>query len=149
MKKKQNRTEYSLEDYNTVARNAKLAAITLLESHFVVKPTYFELENDKIPKEKLYYEHDFFEFNYTPDHNVASATFRWRVLAKKGRRIDLDLKVNYLIIYEGVESLNTEAVEAFVRKVGKFATYPYFRAHASQVNWESGVKLPVLPVITT
>ncbi len=48
-----------------------------------------------------------------------------------------------------MEVTSDEAVLVFVERVGKFATYPYFRAHCSQLSWESGADLPILPVIST
>ena len=59
----------------------------------------------------------------------------------------LDITCSYFVVYSIDADLNEHAVHDFVKRVGQFATFPYFRAMVAHYNWEAGAELPTLPVL--
>lgn len=141
--------EISPKAYNAVAGAAKLTFIMLLKSDFEVHPEYFQMQAEKQFSQKLMFGSEVDDPIYDKKKGSAAAEFTWILYQKVSRKKVLKLTVKYLIAYNNLEGQNAEAVCAFVKKLGKFATYPYFRAHASQLSWESGAELPILPIIHT
>jgi hypothetical protein len=136
------------EVYNAVARAAKLRRIALYHSNFTVKPDYFEsLRREDAPKPQ--YRGDFGEHFFDEERGQAGCQWKWGIIVRDGRKTTLSIDVVYLILYGGLEKCDKEQVVRYMRRVGRFASYPYFRAHVSQLNWESGADLPVLPTIAT
>jgi hypothetical protein len=72
---------------------------------------------------------------------VAEATCK-----KKSKKIAA-LRCQYLIMYDVQRNPEQGAVDAFARRVARFAAYPYFRAHFAEVCSQAGLRLPPLPVI--
>lgn len=136
---------FSPAEYNAVARNAKILSITLMKSTFEMKDEYFI-----DPKShKFVFGSKCKQTKYIAKRGIGLGHFICSVSVRHGRKKVLKVRLVYLIIYENLRDKNREAVLAFVKLIGKFATYPYFRTHVSQLNWESGASLPVLPVIST
>ncbi len=73
----------------------------------------------------------------------------WSLTAERGDKTVVGTEANYLIFYSGLEECNEAAVKRFLSRVSRFAVYPYFRAHVSQLSWESSANLPLLPTIAT
>jgi hypothetical protein len=140
---------FASEDYNKVARAAKLEAIMLAASSFHVLPDYFETQRENGPEKEFSYKAVMQNDTYDPASGVASCVWNWSVEVKVSRKKALVIEASYLIIYEQVVDCNPEAVKCFLHRVGRFATYPYYRAHVSQVSWESSTKLPLMPTIAT
>ena len=140
---------YNPEDYNAVTQSARLATISLLDCKFVVKPGFFKDREEGEPRHKFVYGHELEEPRYVPKRGLATGQFTWKVEVRVSRKKVLNLVATYLIVYENLEDMNAGAVSAFVERVGRYATYPYFRSLASQLSWESGAQLPVMPVISS
>ena len=139
---------FAVEDYNKVARAAKLRRIMLLRSNFAVQLDYFAVM-DKEGAPKPTYGGNFANQTFDVKAGRASCEWTWTISARQNRRRLLSIEVTYLIVYAGLEGCIEEAVVRYLRRVGRFASYPYFRAHVSQLNWESGANLPILPTIAT
>ena len=136
---------FSPAEYNAVVRNAKILSIVLKESTFEMKDEYFT-----DPKShKFSFGTECKETRYLKKRGIGLGHFICSVSVRHGRKKVLKVRVVYLIMYENLRDKNREAVLAFVELIGKFATYPYFRTHVSQLSWESGASLPVLPVFST
>ena len=139
------RPPFSPAEYNAVARNAKILSIALMESTFEMKDEYFI-----DPKShKFVFGSECKQTRYLAKRGIGLGHFICSVSVRHGRKKVLKVRLVYLIMYENLRDKNREAVLAFVELIGKFATYPYFRTHVSQLSWESGANLPVLPVIST
>lgn len=139
------------EAYNKVAKAAKLQLIMLTESSFTMQPEFVanksKLEDGK--KYKLSFGSSIANSVYKADSGLASCEWTWTVTAKAEKRKALSIQATYYILYDDVVDCEADAVNRYLRRVARFATYPYFRAHVSQVSWESGADLPILPTIST
>lgn len=141
--------EAAIAAYNEVVANAELADISLISLNFFVKPEYYSAMSGDAEgrKVKLEFGDNFGAFFYKEDAAMLGGQFEWSIDANFGRKKLLNIKAEFLIAYRNVPNVGQSHMEAFVKRVGKFATYPYFRALVSQISWGSRVDLPVLPVL--
>lgn len=137
------------EDYHAVTREAQLSTINLLDCRFRVKPELFNEREGEDSRRKFFFGGHLENQHYDAERGLASGQFTWKVEVKVSRKKAVSLVAIFIIVYENLEGMNANAVEAFVNRVGRFATYPYFRALASQLSWEAGVELPIMPVISS
>jgi hypothetical protein len=140
------------EHYNKVVGAAGLEEILLVGANFSVKPDYFESreqgkEGKRKPSIEYVYGCTISDASFDADTGTAGATFNWELVARRGKKNLLKLHCSYLVYYSGLKKMEKEVVLYFVSKVGRFTSYPYFRAMASQFSWASGTNLPLLPVI--
>ena len=136
--------------YNAVVEAAKLGRIILGECKFDLKTDYFKfrrLGKDDAKCLKFSYDGDVTDLHFDPEQNAVGANFGWRLVVKSGRTHVLKLYCSYMCFYTGLKDQDEAAAKAFAERVGKFATYPYFRAFASQISWASDTDLPLLPVL--
>src|SRR5207302_781372 len=115
------------EAYNTVARAAKLSGITLIRSNFRMDLDYFGLM-DKEDKPKPRYGGTFQKEFFNETAGRAACEWNWSISITHERKKLLSLEVVYLVIYTGLADCAEEYVTRYMRRVGRFATYPYFRA---------------------
>lgn len=139
------RAEFSLnhEVYAAVSNSANLQDIKLIGSEYVVRPEVFHVvEEDKMVHG---FTGECTDFHFSADTGYALGQYRWTAEIKAGRKKALKLVANYLIAYGDLVGADPEHVEFFFNKVGRFATYPYFRAFFSHHVSETGIVLPPLP----
>lgn len=139
---------FSSEAYNKVARAAKLQAILLTESRFKVSPDFF-VARQKGEEPNLRYSSAIATVMFDDEAGIASCEWKWAVVGKTKGKKTLSIEAVYFILYDDLIGCDAEAAKRFLRRVGRFASYPYFRAHVSQTSWESGANLPILPTIST
>jgi hypothetical protein len=139
---------FDVEAYNSVARTAKLQGLSLVRSNFAVLPEYFLLiaDNDA-PRPR--YSAEFEAHTFNQERGRAACEWRWTLKVSAKQKTALSIDTVYVVVYGGLENCNANQVVHYMKRVGRFSTYPYFRAHVSQLSWESGAKLPILPTIST
>lgn len=132
--------------YAEIASSAELFELKLVGSAYSVKPEVFEFEKNL---EKL--NHSFSghcaAFKLANETGIALSHYQWVAEVKLGRKKVLKLDTSYLISYSELADFDEEHVELFVNKVGRFATYPYFRSLFSHHMSESGIIFPPLPIL--
>jgi hypothetical protein len=136
---------FTPKQYNSVANKANLTAISLISSHFEVKPAFFE----NTEANNLSFRHECKDPDFVAEEGVGIGFLTWYLEARSKRKKVLTVTTEYVVVYRNMKEENAAAVKAFVEKVGTFATYPYFRAHVSYLSWASETSLPILPVIST
>jgi hypothetical protein len=134
---------FSSEAYNKVARSAKLIVVALVNSKFSVDPGF------QVEKLSFGFDGSAHSPFYNSEDGTAGCRWQWCVHARKGRKKVLSLEATYVLLYDEIVECEEVAVFRYLERVGRFATYPYFRAHVSQVSWESSTNLPLLPTIAT
>lgn len=137
--------EAALEAYNEVVESAELGDIRLVEMDFKVKPTYFE-ESER-PKHRAKFNCNISNIAYDAESASLGGMIEWTVGIELGRKKLLSVKAVYIVIYDSVPNVDQIHIDAFFKKVGRFATYPYFRSAVSQLSWASRADLPTLPVL--
>jgi hypothetical protein len=132
------------QKYNAVVSAARIVAVNLIKTDFEVKPSFFGYEGE------LEYSFDLKSpapVAFDSESGNASGFFHWALTAKAAEKTVLSLVAAFWVTYDSLAGLDGEAVEAFVRRVGCFTSYPYFRSFVSQMSWASGTNLPILPIL--
>lgn len=140
----------ALAAYNSVVENAELQDIRLVSLDFSVQPEYYAaLRRSPVAKKQLkkVYDSGFSQFAYDSKTKILGGSFDWLITISESRKKLLVVKVSYKVTYRNVPDVGDVHSAAFVRRVGKFATYPYFRALVAQLSWEAKAELPVMPVL--
>ena len=57
------------------------------------------------------------------------------------------VNARYMIVYKTSRNVEKEYAIAFLKNVGRFATFPYFRSLASHYSSASAADFPILPVL--
>lgn len=135
------------DEYNKVSRTAELREIKLIASTYMVRPEAFEVAQD-LGNLKNSFSGVCTDFICDADEGLAWGRFQWVAEIKSGRKACLKLSSEYLVLYSDVRDCDEQHVEAYFRKVGRFATYPYFRATFSHNIGETGILLPPLPTLS-
>jgi hypothetical protein len=140
----------ALEAYNAVVADAELSDIRLVSVDFRIRPEYYDLvRNEKVKKLKLKrtFAGEFSNFSFDPKTKMLGGQFEWSISTVSARKKPLQVTVVYFIAYKNVPDVDITHSKAFISRVGRFATYPYFRALVSQLSWESKANLPTMPVL--
>lgn len=142
----------SASDYNQVVASAELAHLILVASEFVMKPNLHSIDLASEEQADLVLDHDVGSVSFDKEKGAVSGVFRWIVAIREKSAKPGDeaffASASYYIAYDGIKPTEDErAPKCFLEKVGKFATYPYFRTHVSHLSWASGAEIPLLPVL--
>ncbi len=133
--------------YNKVSCSARLREIKLIASSYMVRPEAFEVAQD-LNNLKNSFSGKCTDFIYDAEDGLAWGRFQWVAEIKSGRKACLKLSSEYLVLYSDIYDCDEPHVEAYFRKIGRFATYPYFRASFSHNIGETGILLPPLPTLS-
>ncbi|WP_414831674.1 hypothetical protein [Afifella sp. YEN Y35] len=136
--------EERMANYSEVVGKAELSAVRLIGSTFEVRPSFFETEEERL---EFHYEVNPTDIQFDSEEGWG-AIFMQCVAGARLENMDLVLcSANYLVAYGGMVDCEREATEAFLRKVGRFTCYPYFRSLFAMLDANAGTSLPTLPVL--
>jgi hypothetical protein len=141
--------ERARDEYNAVVASAQLGDIKMIRLKFDIKPKFFQVivQDDPTPTPSSQFDSKFENLSYNPDDGFLGAQIFWSARMMQGRSKLFSIDALYVITYEDVAKVGEEHAFAFIKRVGKFATYPYYRALVSRISAESGLNLPPLPVL--
>lgn len=131
------------EQYNKVVEQAALGDIQLTSLKFDVKPDFFSSDE----KRKLRYDVTLQATEFEPSVGLAVASLTLSVIGTAGKKKALNCSADYAVVYGNLKDCDSEAVDAFLDRVAKFACFPYFRSLFSSLDWSAGLQLPPLPVL--
>lgn len=134
--------EFNHELYSQITVAARLRDIKLIKSEYSIKPEVFDALDD-LKNMGFFGEPTGFFFNH--DEGVLLGNYQWTCEVKLGRKKVLKFVSEYMVAYSGLNSFDEEYVRFYFEKVGRFATYPYFRSDFSHHASSSGIFLPPLP----
>ncbi|OOY27466.1 hypothetical protein BMI90_12720 [Thioclava sp. L04-15] len=136
--------EFDNDIYAKLTVSARLRDIKLISSDYSVKPEVFEALED-LENMVHGFSGEPSGFYFDEETGLLIGQYRWNAEIKLGRKKVLKLVSEYLVAYNGMADFDEGYVRFFFEKVGRFATYPYFRAEFSQHSSASGIMLPPLP----
>lgn len=140
----------ALAAYNQVVEKAELTDIRLVDLKLSVKPKYYTVVQDEESGGKRVqrgFEHTLKEVFFDGETGSLGGRFDWSISVTAARKKLFSIDASFLIAYHDVPDVGREHVEAYLRRVGRFATYPYFRSLVSTLSWESKAELPIMPVL--
>lgn len=136
--------KFDAEVYKEVSCSAALQEIRLVSSKFAVKPELF-LPDDDVGSPKSLFSGGTSGVTIDEDEGFVAGHYHWEAKVKFGRKTGLKLQTDYVLIYSGIGGLDTDHINMYFNKIGRFSTYPYFRSHFSNHVSEAGLMLPPLP----
>jgi hypothetical protein len=134
----------SPSEYNAVVANAELVDVLLVGASFKIDAKYF----DSRPNRVLQFGLNTVRVVVDEETGTARGAFSWSVKAVDDSDQLLKATATFIAVYRKLEGQKPEAIEIYIRKLGPFTTYPYFRSHMSELSWLSKANLPILPVLT-
>lgn len=137
--------DFNVSKYNTVAGAARLAEIVLTRANFVTKLGASFALADPDSAVKLTYNDELTDAAFDAEAGILAGTFNWKAEIKSGRAILVRLTASYSIFYENLAQADEKHSLAYLAKVGRFATYPYFRGIFSVHAGAAGLSVPPLP----
>ena len=140
-------SRFDLDKYNAVIEVAELGEVALASCNFDLKVAYFRAKNKEEDGVKYTYQCDVSDLHFLEEHGVVGATFSWSLRAREGRKVLAKIDTSYICYYTRLQDCEEASAKAFLGRVGRFTTYPYFRALVSQMSWASGAQFPILPVL--
>lgn len=137
-----NAAEFDNDVYKELTIAARLQDIRLISCDYSIKPEVFETIEDV---ENMGFFGEPSGFHFDGETGVMIGHYRWTAEIKLGRKKVLKLVSEYLIAYTGLSGFEDHYARFYFEKVGRFATYPYFRSDFSYHSSSSGIMLPPLP----
>ncbi|WP_413719218.1 hypothetical protein [Silicimonas sp. MF1-12-2] len=128
--------------YAEITIAARLRDIRLISSEYSIKPEVYEALEDL---ENMGFFGEPSGYHFDIEAGVMIGHYQWTAEVKLGRKKVLKFTSEYLIAYSGLAGFDEDYVRFFFQKVGRFATYPYFRSDFSHHISSSGIMLPPLP----
>lgn len=130
--------------YHEVTCKARLREVRLLESNYYAKMGIF-LTAESSSDLRQAYSGEPAQHTYSVDRGVVAGSYRWSAEVKNGRTKALKINTEYFVLYNGLINCPEEYVQLYFKKIARFATYPYFRAHFAVHVSSSGLTLAPLP----
>lgn len=141
-----NSTAETVEFYHAVyadlSVSARLRDIKLINCEYLIKPEVFDVLDDL---ENMGFFGESSGFHFDGETGILIGHYRWTAEVRHGRKKVLKLVSEYLVAYTGMEGFDSDYARFYFEKVGRFATYPYFRSEFSHHSSASGILLPPLP----
>ncbi|SOC46244.1 hypothetical protein SAMN05892877_12170 [Rhizobium subbaraonis] len=140
----------ALNAYNAVVEHAELLDIRLTDLKFSVKPKFYPLmEAERSGEVSLQrsFDVDVSDSGYDPEIGSLGGVFTWRLKVSQSRTKLLTVDASFFVVYRNVPEVERQHADAYLQRVGRFATYPYFRSLVAQMSWESASELPIMPVL--
>ena len=130
--------------YNNLVSRAHLRTIRLTSSKFELKPEALGLDPDGWRNGiSAALAHSFLESESGSLYGI----FAFEVVSRQGRKRVLGINATYLINYRVEGDCDNNACELFLERVGKIATYPYFRSLVATLTSQAGLLMPPLPIM--
>jgi hypothetical protein len=137
---------FSQDEYNEVVSAADLVSVNLQQVRFNFNEVaYFNSQREKA-KRRNTIDNSVADIFFDSENGIAQASFVWSVEIRVERRKVFFAEAKYSVLYDGLETLKESAVRSFLRRVGRIAVYPYFRALVAHLSADAGANLPTLPV---
>jgi len=131
-------------EYNKLVATAQLREIRLVKSEF-------SLDAEALGAEQASWKHvhscEIQQSHYDSDDDLLVAWVNAEASCIKKRKKIVSAKCRYLIIYHVDGKPDDAIVNAFAKRVARFAAYPYFRTHFAELASQAGLFLPPLPII--
>jgi preprotein translocase subunit SecB len=131
--------------YNNLVSRAHLRSIRLTSSRFDMKPEALDLDPDAWRNNVgAGAVQTFLE----PESGSLYGVLAYEVTCRQGRKRVLSVSATYLVNYHIEGECDSAACELFVERVGKIASYPYFRGLVASLTAQAGLTMRPLPVLS-
>ncbi|WP_193184180.1 hypothetical protein [Nisaea sediminum] len=136
-----------IQQYDQVVEAAQLIDVRLNGLTFNVDPDYYQFERNNFDKVKFSFEGGFNFTHFDKNSGTLVGEINWKCVAKHRNKNLLKVDATYVIAYGDIPPVSDDPAKAFLTRVGKFTSYPYFRTVVSQLSWNAEANIPILPVL--
>lgn len=130
--------------YNEVVAKANLRDLQLVSSRSILKPDLLSVDRSQL---QFRIGDELAEFSVDNDAGTLACQITFKVECVEGRRKPFIVEGDYLIRYEVDGEVDESSAELFLKRVARFACYPYFRALFTTLIGQANLMLPPLPVL--
>lgn len=133
-----------VEDYQVAVDTAQIRSVRLIKSVFDIQPEGFS------PKREAWrqsYNCQVTRTYFDLSRKLLTGLVSAEAWCKVSRKKIISLKCDYLVAFDVGGNPTEEAAELFVKRLGAFSAFPYFRAHFAEVTSQAGIALPPLPIM--
>lgn len=131
-----------VDNYNKVVDCADISSVQLIHIEFNVLPRYYSNQKDQA----IGYEVNTEDSYYNAGDGFAACLVSFKVEAKDDEGSNLECSARYTVSYRIAQPCDEKAVKTYLKRVGVFACYPYFRGLFANLDWSANTRLPPLPV---
>lgn len=131
--------------YNNLVSRAHLRSIRLTASRFDLKPEALDLDPDAWLNNV---GGGVVESYLEPESGSLYGVFAFEIVCRQGRKRVLSINATYLVSYFIQGECDRAACELFVERVGKIASYPYFRGLVAALTSQAGLLMRPIPVMS-
>lgn len=132
------------EPFNRLVSHARLQGLRLTGTKFEIKPQALTEDRNRW----AYRISDaLLDWQLDCDEGLLRGQYSYNAACVEGRRKPVALNATYLATYRLSQDCDEDAALAYLRRIGRFSCYPYFRALFGILTEQSGLQLPPLPVI--
>lgn len=141
--------DYDAGKYEAVTRAARLREVRLVNSAYSAKVmSFMAVELGDGTELKQSYTGAPSGHSFVPERGIAVGSYLWSAEVRAGRTKAMKLSTEYMVAYSGLKDAPEEYVGLYFKKLARFTTYPYFRAHFAMHVAASGLMLAPLPSLT-
>ena len=130
--------------YKKAVATAEMRNVRLIKSDFSMEG---EGVSDDQKAWKRGYACDVAQTHFDAKRNLITGLVVADAWCRLARKKVISLKCRYIVAYDISGETDEAAAAQFVERVGKFAVYPYFRTHFSELTSQAGISLSPLPVL--
>lgn len=134
----------SAKDYNGVIGRATLRGIWMTEAKIDVKPQALDAD---LPALQHEVRTEIAEVVVDSD-GIVYGFIRFAATGKAKRTRVIQITGKYFVSYCVAGGCDQEIADLFMRRVGRLAAYPYFRALAASLASQAGLSMPPLPIMS-
>jgi len=141
-----------MQRYNRVVAAAEFSAILMMKSRSEVAQNaqqLLDLAQEEGFTGIVHIDQSVSGYSFDPDRGMASCivSFQLSISGGEGRQALFNVSCEFSVVYHGLEGQDSGAIGRFIKRVARFAAYPYFRAYVSHVVSLTDIKMPPLPVL--
>jgi hypothetical protein len=131
-------------DYNRLARNAKLTSILLEKIEFSARTEAVGISKSLLKRE-LNANANILTNGIADGSCIAN--IQWGLRYTYQKRVIVKCVASYIIGLEGMKDFSEEVVGIFVDTNAKAMTYPYFRGLYAHLDWSANLGSAPLPIV--
>jgi hypothetical protein len=130
--------------YNAVIARTTLRGIWMTESRFDMKPGALDTDEAAL-RHEISSE---VEEAIIDAEGVLYGFIRFFASSRHKRQRMIHVTAKYFVTYHVDGGCDQAEADLFIRRVGRLAAYPYFRALVATLGGQAGVQLPPLPIVS-
>jgi len=135
------RQKSEASSYNRVVAVAALRSIRLVTANFFLEVMEAKEERFNNPSWSCPMQ------DFDREKGTLFSLHKWTVAVDAGKPMKAEISATFLIVYDGLTDEDEAAVSRLIDRVGKFSSYPYFRAHVATSASMAGINVPPLELL--